>query len=84
MPRDHKDITDYRRLGPPIEIPAHLVRRLTAHECRVEADRCDGQAKVCVSPTMRRYLQREAHGWRQLARERSRELAMPLLWEGED
>lgn len=69
--RDHKDITDWSQV-PTIEIPARMLRPLTATECRQKAQEAQEALTGCIDSHTCRYLRREARDWERLAKERDR------------
>lgn len=69
--RDHKDITDYTRLGPALRIPERFVRKLTSEECLAEAAKMEERAERWLDSRDRNSDLREAARWRELAARRA-------------
>jgi hypothetical protein len=65
---DHKDITDYARLGPPIKIPTSMLGTpYTAAQCREKAAESEANLEGCIDADMCRWFRKEAAGWQRLA-----------------
>jgi len=67
--RDHKDVTDYRAV-PTIQIPAGVLRPLTAEECIIEAEKLQARADGWYDARDRRRDLRDAQAFRALAEAR--------------